>query len=176
MKLAIAICNEIKIKEKLKIKKSSNSFKCNTFRFDGLSKEVIDSLLEIKKAKARYPVDLLFFETIAEPLNNANVFEIKLGGNLDTKNAGGNEGALKISHDLFVFLPNHSSYFATCYGECSHSVGKKVEKLFGSDAICNNRDFWKKIIPEDKITYEKFIELYAKAFKTVKIEKALKEL
>ena len=122
------------------------------------------------------PVDLLFFDCPITALDQANAFEIKMGGNLDTKNAESNAKEVKRLSDLFSFLTNHSAYFATCYGECSAAVRSDLEEILGGKTICNNRAFWNKIIPPSEFTYDNFIDVYAEAFRATNLENLLKDL
>lgn len=150
-----------KAKSKLKIKKRSNVLKEKDIHIS-LSSE--NSLSDQKRA---IPVDLLFF--IAD--DTINKFEIKMGGNLDTKNAKSNADEVKILQKLFSFIENNNSYFATCYGTCSDAVRKKLD----TSQILNGQDFWNKVLPEE-IIYEEFIGLFKKVFKKLKIAQSLKKL
>lgn len=165
---------EKKIKSVLKIKTRSTALNKFIYVFNGVSQEVLDFLVE--KNNEVLPVDLLFFNCPTTELNGATAFEIKMGGNLDTKNAKSNAEEVKSLSDLFGFLTDHSAYFATCYGECSAAVRSDLEAILGNDAICNNRTFWDKIIPSDDFTYEDFIEVYAEAFSATNLEETLGNL
>lgn len=165
---------EKKIKSVLKIKTCSTALNKFIYVFNGVSQEVLDFLME--KNNEVLPVDLLFFNCPTTELNGATAFEIKMGGNLDTKNAKSNAEEVKSLSDLFGFLTDHSAYFATCYGECSAAVRSDLEAILGNDAICNNRTFWDKIIPSDDFTYEDFIEVYAEAFRATNLEETLSNL
>lgn len=165
---------EKKIKSVLKIKTRSTALNKFIYVFNGVSQEVLDFLVE--KNNEVLPVDLLFFNCPTTELNGAAAFEIKMGGNLDTKNAKSNAEEVKSLSDLFGFLTDHSAYFATCYGECSAAVRSDLEAILGNDAICNNRTFWDKIIPSGDFTYEDFIEVYAEAFRATHLEETLGNL
>ena len=145
-----------------------------TYVFNGVSQEVLDFLVE--KNNEVLPVDLLFFDCPTTELNGASAFEIKMGGNLDTKNARSNAEEVKSLSDLFGFLTDHSAYFATCYGECSAAVRSDLEAILGDNTICNNRTFWDKIIPSSDFTYEDFIEVYTEAFRATNLEEQLGDL
>ena len=165
---------ECQIKHSLKIKTRSTALNKLTFSFNGIPQETMNFLITNNKKKL--PVDLLFFNCSMTELNEANAFEIKMGGNLDTKNAESNAREVKRLSDLFSFLQNRSAYFATCYGECSTAVKSNLEQILGRNAICNNRAFWNKIVPTNKFTYENFISVYAEAFAATRLEERLNSL
>lgn len=149
-----------KAKSKLKIKKRSNVLKEKAIHVS------LSSESSLSNQKCTIPVDLLFFIN-----NTVNTFEIKMGGNLDTKNAKSNADEVKILQQLFSFIKNDNSYFATCYGTCSDAVRKKLDP----SQILNGQEFWNKVLPGE-ISYEQFIELFKKVFKKLKIEQSLKKL
>ncbi len=168
--------SEKDIKRSLKIKSNSSSLCIDKYRFDGIAIEAMNNLLNNKVYGKKLPVDLLFFDCLSGTLDGANAFEIKMGGNLDTKNSESNAEEVKRLSNVFSFLVNHSAFFATCYGECSAAVKSDLEEILGSNAICNNRTFWNKIIPNDKFTYDEFISIYADVFKATGLELSLKNL
>lgn len=149
-----------KAKSKLKIKKSSNILKEKEISY-------LSSEHSLNAPKYTIPVDLLFFIDDG----TINTFEIKMGGNLDTKNAKSNADEVKMLQNLFSFIENNHSYFATCYGTCSEAVRKKLN----TSQVLNGKDFWDKVLPEE-ISYEEFIGLFKKVFKKLKIAQALKKL
>ena len=52
----------------------------------------------------------------------------------------------------------------------------KLKEILGDNTICNNRDFWDKIIPLDDFTYDDFISIYTEAFRAINLENLLEEL
>lgn len=164
------------IKRKLKINARSSSLHIEKYDFFGVTNDAIANLLNNEVNGKKLPVDLLFFDCPSGTLDGATAFEIKMGGNLDTKNSKSNAAEVKRLSDLFSFLTNHAAYFATCYGECSAAVKTDVEEALGSDTICNNRTFWNKIIPHDKFTYDDFILVYTNAFQATGLEERLQNL
>lgn len=164
------------IKKLLHVKATSNSIIKVDFTFNNIDEDTF-KFIETMNNK-RIPVDLIYFDCQNTELNNANTYEIKMGGNLDTKNAKSNAQEVKDLLTLFGFLQNNHSYFATCYGECSSSVVSNIEKIIGNDAILNNIDFWNKIIPtlENTFTYHEFIDVFKDAFKSSDLENKLKNL
>lgn len=171
-------CNksERDVKRLLKIKARSNVLETASFSFEGVSEQAFQHIR--RKMSKRIPVDLLFFENTEDPLNNANAFEIKMGGNLDTKNAKSNADEVKDLYDLFAFLPSNHAYFATCYGTCSDSVSTKVAEKMGEGAVLNGQAFWDKIIPDTPETfdYDDFIRIYNAAFILSRLEDRLSDL
>ena len=168
---------ESQIKRALKIKASSNSLEKRVFTFNAIPEESFATLAQPRNKRGKVVnkilVDLLFFDCPLNALDQANAFEIKMGGNLDTKNAKSNAEEVKMLSTILGFLANSSAYFATCYGECSHAVKGDVEDILGDDAICNNREFWNKIIPSYLFTYEDFISVYAEVFRATGLENRL---
>jgi len=164
------------IKRQLKVKASTDAMKKLSYEFDGIPDDVLD-YIRIKSGK-RIPIDLLFFDCDETALNNANTFEIKMGGNLDTKNSESNAREVKDLLTLFSFLQNNFSYFATCYGVSSASITTDIQRIVGNNAILNNIAFWEKVIPstEDTYTYNDFIDVFKRAFVSSGLEESLKNL
>ncbi len=168
--------SERDIKRSLKIKARSTSLHIERYQFYGITNDAMNNLLNNKVYGKKLPVDLLFFDCPAGTLDGANAFEIKMGGNLDTKNSESNAEEVKRLSDVFSFLTNHSAYFATCYGECSAAVKSDLEEILGDNTICNNRAFWNKIIPHDKFSFDDFISVYENAFQATGLEERLQNL
>lgn len=168
--------SESDIKRKLKIKVHSTSLHIEKYQFFGITNSAMNNLLNNKVYQKKLPVDLLYFDCPSEILDSVNTFEIKMGGNLDTKNSESNAKEVKRLSDVFSFLINHSAYFATCYGDCSVAVKSDLEEILGNNAICNNRTFWDKIIPHDKFTYDDFISVYENVFREIGLEEILHNL
>ncbi len=163
------------VKKKLKLKYKSNVLIEKRYVLKGVSS---DAIKYIKKPKRKtIPVDLLCLGIKSNKLIKAEAFEIKLGGKLDTKNSGGNADAVEELTKVFSCLKENEAFFGTCYGECSKTVAKKIEKIEHA-SVLNNKDLWDKIIPTNisGITYEKFIDMYQKAFKKSKLEAIIKDL
>ena len=124
-------------------------------------------------------VDLLYIEDIDNSLKTKiTTFEIKSGGNLDTKNAKANVDEVKFLKDFFRFFPYNDSFFATTYhnageGNPSGSVFPELEKnnLIAKVAI----DFWNMLLPKE-LGYESFIENYKQKFIESGIEEEYKKL
>lgn len=150
------------VKKKLKLKKHSDCLSERILRF-----RVSEEDAELFQKKKEMLVDLLFFATD----ENIKMFEIKMGGNLDTKNSKSNAEEVKLLKESLSFVPTNQAFFATCYGECSSAVKNKLS----DEDILNGLEFWEEVLPEE-ISYEEFIDIFRKIFKKVKIEKALKEL
>ena len=173
-KQIICINEEINIyeaKRRMRIKKSVNiSVKKNQIEYDHVAEYIIDDILTLKPKKI--PVDLLI---ISEKNDGIKTFEIKMSGNLDTKNAESNAREVERLYKLFSFTKDNASYFATCYGECSDAVKTEVSKHLSKNSILNTEDFWDMILPvgDEEISKDDFIELYSKAFIKSGIEKVV---
>lgn len=169
--------SEEEVKKKLHIKAKYNSLETQTFKFK------IASSTKFKKTYREfnnkcYPVDLILFsisknENGISFVNSVNVYEIKMGGNLDTKNAKSNSLEVLKNKKIFDFIENNESSFATCYGKCSDAIKKELNehKL----DLKKPNDFWNCILP-DSLSYNEFIEIYEKAFEDAKIKDTLCEL
>ncbi|MCI8336797.1 MAG: hypothetical protein HFI72_06540 [Peptococcaceae bacterium] len=157
------------------IKKAYTISKIDEKSFNDV-KELVE---EIKKSKSKKMiVDLLCFQEKDKELKGVQAYEIKMGGNLDTKNAKSNAKEVATLDRLFSFIEVHQAYFATCYGTCSSAVKTEIEKEVESVTILNGRAFWAKIIPdmEDTYNYDTFLKCFDKAFKESGLEKELERL
>lgn len=96
--------SEARVKSYLKIKEKSTVLEHRDFKFYGVHNDTFDF---IKKLKGKViPVDLLFFECDDnKTLKSASAFEIKMGGNLDTKNSKSNANEVADLKRLLGFIP-----------------------------------------------------------------------
>ena len=164
--------SDAKFKKLFKIKSDCNKIKTIQIKFSNCSKKILTEYYN--NLGKSIPVDLLiFYFNDKDEIDYLNLCEIKLGGNLDTKNAPSNANEVLKNKNLFSFIGNTHSYFATCYGKCSPSV---------AGAICKNgcellspELLWKMILP-DTLSYDSFICEYTKAFKKAKVEATIKKL
>lgn len=116
------------------------------------------------------PYDLLFIDTNEE----FHVYEIKAGGNLDTKNKIGNGNEVIRLEQLFSFISNCKSKFATCYnnrGEGNAPEGSIFSRLDDQHKIIG-KEFWEEILP-DELTYERFIQIYATSFRDARVREII---
>ena len=164
-------------KRKLKLKSICNKLATTNIEMDVNSPAAKSELLKWKRKN--YPVDLLTLSLKEEGTSEKTiidglfVYEIKMGGNLDTKNAPSNADEVLKNKNMFSFVANSHSYFATCYGECSTSVKNAME--LRKCELLTPDDFWTKVLPVD-ITFKDFIDKYKVAFKKSKIENAIEKL
>lgn len=167
-------CTDDSVKSALKIKKKSKSLLSLSITCEGLSDKMIKL---IKSNKKKMPVDLLLLgiDKDNKEISNSTAFEIKMGGNLDTKNAKSNAEEVKNLSELFSFLDDSKAYFATCYGECSVAVKRELNTILNNESVLNGIEFWKKVLP-DSFTFDEFIEAYKDAFVKSSLEKDLKSL
>lgn len=169
--------SEREIKRALKVKARSSSILKNEYYINCDSIEIINAINSYKE-NTKISVDLLYFTLDTEKILSSNAFEIKMGGNLDTKNSKSNANEVKQLKEYFSFLDNSNSYFATCYGNCSEAVRREITNLVGENSIVENKSFWEMILPTDEkgITYNDFLLLYKKAFQASDIEKIIHDL
>lgn len=161
-----------KLRKALNIKKGfENIIRTETIEYTNVGDDIITT---ITAAKQKTPVDLLVFEN-----DIALTFEIKMSGNLDTKNAKANAEEVEYLKKLLSFVSQgNQSYFATCYANCSDAVNTAMAGINGQGIILNSGDFWQTILPtgNDALTYEEFIEIYQHAFREANIEGELDTL
>lgn len=157
-------------------------------------------LNKVKKFPVDIPVDLIYFADD----NTIVLYEIKAGGDLDSKNCEVNADEVLGNLELFSFVPKCYSYFATCYnnrgevgadtyttddGVIYHgqrpvggifNICEKIDRKSGSKKWMNMRN---RILVGSKfweqllpngITYEMFIEIYQNEFKSSGLEQKLK--
>jgi len=163
--------DDAKFKKLFKIKSRSESITKKAFVIKDCSQNQISEYFNNRNKSI--PVDLLTVHFENDKINKLDVYEIKMGGNLDTKNAPSNAKEVLKNKNIFSFISNTHSYFATCYGECSSSVSKSIRDN-GCELLIPAQ-MWKKILP-DTLTYKDFIAEYTKSFKKSKVEYALKKL
>lgn len=131
------------------------------------------------KKKIKKLVDLLYIEDIDDTTKTKlTTFELKSGGNLDTKNSKANVDEVKLLKDIFKFFPQNDSFFATAYnnageGVPSGSVFTKLKKEKLEYKV--GKDFWNMLLPEE-LGYECFIENYKQKFIKSGIEEEYKNL
>lgn len=159
--MAVRSLLNIKVRSKCQIIRKS-------FTFSGVSPSFflnIQSLQNNQSLKEETPVDLIVFSPGMEQELKCSTFEIKMGGNLDTKNAKSNADEVKLLYELFSFMENES-FFATCYGTCSESVTSRVRALSGNCSVLSAPKFWSLVLPDgkEKLSYDDFIKLYTNAF------------
>lgn len=129
--------------------------------------------------KKKILVDLLYIEDIDDTTKTKiTTFELKSGGNLDTKNSISNVNEVKLLKDIFKFFPQNDSFFATAYNNAGKGVpsgdvftklkAKKLEYRVGED-------FWNMLLPEG-LEYEIFIDNYKQKFIESRIEAKFKRL
>lgn len=124
-------------------------------------------------------VDLLYIEDIDDTTRTRiTTFELKSGGNLDTKNSNANVKEVKLLKDIFKFFPYNDSFFATTYNNAGD--GSPTGSIF-TDLVKNNLEskvgihFWNMILPEE-LSYDSFIEQYKQKFIESRIEEKYKRL
>ena len=169
--------SEKEVKRKLKVKSRCDKLETAKISMNLNSPDTGSELLRWNGKN--FPVDLLTLrleenndsgELIIEDLF---VYEIKMGGNLDTKNASSNADEVLKNAKLFSFVNSSHSYFSTCYGECSHAV--KSDLIEKNCELLTPDDFWEKVLPVG-LTYNDFIGKFKDAFRASRIEEDIKRL
>ena len=100
-------------------------------------------------------------------------YELKAGGNLDTKNAPSNAAEVTSLETIFSFCDKSISRFATCYdgkgdGTPDGAIGKHLDR----NQILIGKEFWEEIL-EDGVSYNDFILAYQEAYKKAKVEETV---
>lgn len=167
---------EIEIEESIEFTLPKKSSKASLNQLDQY--KIIDKKKKLKDNK-NLLVDLLYIEDIDNPLKTKiTTFEIKSGGNLDTKNAKANVDEVKLLKDFFKFFPSYRAYFATAYnnngnGKPSGDVFVKLKKDKLKAKV--GKEFWKMVLPKS-LNYKTFIKEYKQKFIESGIEEEFKKL
>jgi hypothetical protein len=162
-----------------KISKFNNDNKANNQKPSTLTQEKVKELLSIAEnykisddnTKVK-PVDLAF----RDHSGILHIFELKLGGDLDSSNAPSNvEKLLKIY--VGINDPNSKIYFATIYDKDKGKTWSgSIKKYLSFDDMCLiGEKFWEKILPPD-VNYNKLIELYEEALKEINLNSSIQTL
>ena len=128
--------------------------------------------MKIKPSKGTSPdriADLLYI--FGEDKKSISCYELKAGGNLDTKNTDANKKEVEEFYELFEFYEFREAFFATCYnnmGEGNEPQGDIFRKIDRSKQL-RGSEFWEKVLPEG-YDFSKFVALYKQAFEDAKIE------
>ena len=135
-------------------------------------KEVKEEIKNRDKKGNGIPIDLFVFRKI-DNKTIAYSYEIKAGGNLDTKNAKSNANEVESLGKIFSFCNESISRFATCYdskgsGKPDGSITNNLEE----NQILIGKKFWKEIL-EEKVSYEDFIKIYKEAYEQAKVEEKI---
>lgn len=159
-------------------------------------------LTHIENISKDIPVDLLYFKNV----NSIFVYEIKAGGDLDSKNCESNADEVLDNLKCFSFINDNNSYFATCYnnrgedGDDTYSnkdgviyfgqrpvggifnIYDKIDRKTGKTKWADMRN---RILVGRKfweqvlpvsISFDKFMEIYKLEFEKSDLEKKLKEI
>lgn len=132
--------------------------------------KIVKEFKERDKKGNGIPIDLFIYEMSDEGKITAHAYELKAGGNLDTKNAPSNAKEVKSLQTIFSFCNKSLSKFATCYdgkgdGTPDGSIGNHLDRK----QILIGEEFWKEILEED-VSYSDFIEIYKAAYALAKVE------
>ena len=129
-----------------------------TYEFKDIDIDKIKKIIMDQDGKI--PIDLFFIND-----KDAYAYEIKAGGNLDTKNKIGNIEEINRLGIVFSMFGNNKSKFATCYnnmGEGNSPVGS-IFSILDDEHKVIGKSFWEEVLPLDEITYYDFIKLYSEA-------------
>ncbi len=122
-------------------------------------------LYKIKGQIINIPVDLIYYDRSASYFC---AFELKSGGNLDTKNSDANYNEVNRLTQLLAPFYGSRSFFATCYnnmGEGFDPQGSIFNRLHG-DQLLIGSDFWRMLLPPI-VSYDRFIEIYQHTFNNI---------
>lgn len=143
---------------------SPEQFGVHTYEFQNVDINEIRNVITGQGKKM--PMDLFFLDD-----SNAYVYEIKAGGNLDTKNKVENKNEVIRLEKVFSMFGNNKSKFATCYnnrGE-GNSPDGAIFGMLDAEHKAIGRFFWEEILPLDEMTYDEFIALYSEAFENARV-------
>jgi hypothetical protein len=148
---------------------SPETFDSRAYLFNNIDIDEIKNIINSQGGKM--PMDLFFIDSEG----NAHTYEIKAGGNLDTKNKVENRNEVIRLEKVFSMFGDNSSKFATCYnnrGEGNTPDGA-IFSMLDADHKAIGHFFWEEILPLEEISYEDFIELYSKAFTNAKVREII---
>ncbi len=156
-------------------KQQPGMFKEYFFEMSKEKSEEVHKRIKPKKGTSLDRIaDLLFI--FGADKKSISCYELKAGGNLDTKNTDANKREVEEFYDLFDFYTFRESFFATCYnnmGEGNEPQGDIFRKI-ARDKQLRGSEFWKKILPEE-YKFSDFVKLYKKAFDDSEIEKDIEK-
>ncbi len=146
-----------------------------TFKIECESQVIEKIKKEFDKRDAKgngIPIDLFVLNQV-DDRRIAYSYELKAGGNLDTKNAPSNAAEVTSLETMFSFCDKSISRFATCYdgkgdGTPDGAIGKHLDR----NQILIGKEFWEEIL-EDGVSYNDFILAYQEAYKKAKVEETV---
>lgn len=150
-------------------KNNSNLFSLQTYTFNNVDINEIHNIIAGQGGKM--PMDLFFIDS----QEYAHAYEIKAGGNLDTKNKVENKNEVVRLERVFSMFSDSISKFATCYnnrGEGNAPDGA-IFSMLDNEHKAIGRLFWEEILPLDEISYEEFINLYSEAFTNARVREII---
>lgn len=150
--------------------KHPDEFLISIFHFRNVNAREIEAI--IKGQGGKMPMDLFYLDENS----NAHTYEIKAGGNLDTKNKVENKKEVFRLEKVFSMMGNNESKFATCYnnrGEGNAPDGAIFGLLDNQHKVIGKL-FWEEILPEE-LTYEDFISIYSNSFNTAKVREIIEK-
>lgn len=128
---------------------------------------------EFKKRDSKgngIPIDLFVLKDTTDDKLLAYSYELKAGGNLDTKNAQSNAEEVKSLNIIFSFCYRSISRFATCYdGKGDSTPDGSIGNRLAREQILIGKEFWVEIL-EDEVSYDEFIDIYKEAYRLAKVE------
>jgi hypothetical protein len=148
---------------------SPETFYGQKYLFNDIDVDEIRNIIDGQGGKM--PMDLFFIDSEG----NAHAYEIKAGGNLDTKNKVENKNEIMRLKNVFSMFRENSSKFATCYnnrGEGNTPDGA-IFSMLDENQKAIGRFFWEEILPLEEISYEDFIEVYSEAFTNAKVREII---
>ncbi len=148
---------------------SKEIFARQKYEFNNIEIDEIRNIINSQSGKM--PMDLFFLDL----KGNAHTYEIKAGGNLDTKNKVGNSNEVIRLEKVFMMFGNSISKFATCYnnrGEGNVPDGA-IFKILDKQHKAIGREFWEEILPLEEINYDDFIAVYSEAFANAKVREII---
>lgn len=151
-----------------KICKKTFEVKCKHQTIEKIEKE-----FEERDEKGNgIPIDLFVLQLVDDK-KIAYSYELKAGGNLDTKNAPSNAKEVKSLETIFSFCDESISRFATCYdGKGDRTPDGAIGKHLKRKQILIGKEFWEEIL-EDGVSYDDFISIYKDSYKLAKVEETV---
>lgn len=147
-----------------------------TVKSDSVIIEKVEKELKKRDSKKNgIPMDLFVLEKTEAGKTIAHAYEIKAGGNLDTKNAPSNANEVRSLETIFSFCDISLSKFATCYdGKGDGTPDGAIGSCLDREQILIGEEFWKEIL-EEQVSYSEFIEIYKEAYSLARVEEIIIE-
>lgn len=144
-----------------------NLFAYHVYRFPNFQSDEIRNMIGQRRIM---PIDLFYLDYNGM----AHSYEIKAGGNLDTKNKVENYNEVLRLEKVFSMFESSISKFATCYnnkGEGNVPDGA-IFGMLDAGHVAIGRAFLEEVLPGE-VPYNEFVALYQEAFEIARVKEII---